>query len=142
MLPGRNVKKIQHMIEDSSCRIKYKRPHDSDNGHRDNTWKKEYRTIKRFLPELSLCKDESKYQAQKDRQCRNHKHQFKRIKKCLYKVLVFEHINIIIQEYKLTVESNAERSGTGKRQIDGIQHRYNHKNDRKNQRGKRTQSYK
>ena len=129
------------MIEDSSCRIKYKRPYDPDNRHRDNTREKEYRTIKRFLPELSLCKDESKYQAQKDRQCRNHKHQFKRIKKCLYKVLVFEHINIIIQEYKLTVESNTERSGTGKRQVDGIQHRYDHKNDRKNQRGKRTQSY-
>ena len=129
------------MIEDSSCRIKHKRPYNPDNRHGYNTRKKEYGTIKRFLPKFSLCKDESKYQAQKNRQSRNHKHQFKRIKKRLHKVLVFEHINIIIQKYKFTVESNTERSGTGKRQVDGIQHRYDHKNDRKNQRGKRTQSY-
>ena len=98
------------MIEDSSCRIKYKRPHDSDNGHRDNTWEKEYRTVKGFFPKLTLGENKGKDQTKKNGHSRDHQHQLKGVKQCLEKILVLKHVNIIIKEYEFAVKANAECS--------------------------------
>ena len=46
VFPGGKMEQIQHMIQNSSCGIKHKGPHNTNYSHGNNTWEKEYGPVK------------------------------------------------------------------------------------------------
>ena len=95
------------MIQDSSCRVKHKGPHNTYNSHGNNAWEKEYGTVEGFFPKLALSEDKGKDQTEENGHSRDHQHQLKGVKQCLEKVFVLEHVNIVIKKYEFTVKTNA-----------------------------------
>ena len=49
------MEQIKHMIQNSSCGIKHKGPHNTNYSHGDNTWEKEYGPVKKPRLFIALC---------------------------------------------------------------------------------------
>ena len=81
------------MVQNSSCRIKHKGPHNTYNCHGYNTWEKENSTVKGFFLKLALGENKGKDQTKENSHSRD---QLKGVKQSPDKIFVLKHVNIVI----------------------------------------------